>query len=127
MRLLIDECLSPRLARLAHERGFEATHVTHLGLQSQPDFALMMTILGDDWTLVTNNRADFLRLYQPIDVHAGLLIILPSVERAEQAQLLALALDAIAASGTDMVNQLVEVDASGRVTFSQWPFDGVNG
>lgn len=60
-------------------------------------------------------------------MHAGLIIILPVVRKGEQRRLFGIALDAIAASGTDMVNQLVEVDADGRLTFSQWPFDGGNG
>lgn len=61
IRLLIDECLSPALAKLANDRGIEATH-----------------------------------------------------------------LDAIETAGNDIVNQLVEVDADGRVTMSAWPFEGSN-
>ena len=40
MRLLIDECLHESLVGLAHAADFEATHVNHLGLSGQPDWAL---------------------------------------------------------------------------------------
>ena len=125
-RLLIDECLSPRLVGLAHIRGLEATHVNYLGLRTSPDYLLMPVIVGGDYTFVTNNRADFVRLYRYVDLHAGLLIVVPAVEFEEQRRLLALALDAIAAAGNDATNELVEVFGDGHVEMSRWPFDGEN-
>jgi len=126
IRLLFDECLSPRLTSVAHRRGIEAAHVGHLGLLAEPDHRLMLAIVGGDWTFVTNNRADFVRLYRHIDVHAGLLVILPSVPLAEQRRLLEIALDAIAATGNDPTNQLIEIDADANVRMSEWPFGGSN-
>lgn len=127
IRFLIDECLSPELAVEARTRGFEAAPVIHMGLSGAADHNLRSVIAAGDFTFVTNNGRDFLRLYKLLDVHAGLIIILPNMRKAGQRRLFRVALDAIAAAETDMVNQLVEVDADGRVTFSQWPFDGVNG
>lgn len=126
IRLLIDECLSPRLTTVAYARGLEATHVNHLGLARAKDHVLLPVIVGGDYTFVTNNRADFLRLYRYVDVHAGLLIIVPSCPLDEQENLLGLALDAIAARAGDTINQLCEVQADGRVEFSQWPFEPNN-
>jgi predicted nuclease of predicted toxin-antitoxin system len=37
MRFLIDECLSPSLASLAHDRGLEAYHVAHRGWSAVKD------------------------------------------------------------------------------------------
>ncbi|KAB7646556.1 DUF5615 family PIN-like protein [Polymorphobacter fuscus] len=125
-RLLIDECLSPRLAGLAHSRGIEATHVNYLGLRKAPDHLLMPIIVGGDYTFVTNNRTDFIRLYRYVDLHAGLLIVVPAVAFEEQRRLLILALDAIAAAGSETTNELIEVFADGRVEMSRWPFAGEN-
>lgn len=124
IRLLFDECMSPELVGFAHKRGFDATHVLHLGLAATPDRLLMPVIAGGDYTFVTNNRLDFLRLFRFVEVHAGLLIVLPSDTRTVQRRLVGLALDAIEESGFDTVNQLIEVDAAGVVTMSAWPFDG---
>jgi hypothetical protein len=87
---------------------------------------LLPQIIGGDFTFVTNNRRDFLRLYQPLELHAGLLIILPAAKRDGQIAMFLAALDAIEHRGPDLVNQLVEVDLDGRVTFSRHPFDGEN-
>lgn len=126
LRLLFDECLSPALTTVAHPRGIEATPVIDLGLATHPDYLIIAAIIGNDWTSVTNNRADFVWLYRNIDVYAGLLVILSSVPLAEQRRLLGAALDAIEAAGGDATNQLVEVDADSKVVMSQWPFSGTN-
>ena len=63
MRFLIDECLHESLAGVAHDAGFEATHVNHLGLSGKPDWVLAARIVKDEFTLVTNNRVDFMRLF----------------------------------------------------------------
>lgn len=125
-RLLIDECLSPRLVGLAHARGLEATHVNYLGLRTTPDHLLMPIIVGGDYTFVTNNRADFIRLYRYVDLHAGLLVVVPAVHYEEQRRLVEIALDAIASAGDDATNELVEVFADGTVNMSRWPFAGEN-
>ena len=62
MRFLIDECLHLSLVELAQSSGFEATHVNHLGLRGRPDWALAERIIHDEFTFVTNNRADFIHL-----------------------------------------------------------------
>ncbi|MGI4877907.1 MAG: DUF5615 family PIN-like protein [Janthinobacterium lividum] len=124
IRLLFDECMSPRLVGVAQRRGFDATHVNFLGLASTPDRLLLPVIAGGDYTFVTNNRVDFLRLYRHVDVHAGLLIVLPSRRWEVQIDLVGRALDAIKASRFDTVNQLIEVAEDGSVTMSAWPFDG---
>jgi predicted nuclease of predicted toxin-antitoxin system len=41
MRLLIDENLSPRVARLLREAGHDATHVTEVGLGNTDDVEIL--------------------------------------------------------------------------------------
>ena len=60
MSLLIDECLSPELAKMARSRGYpEASHVVWLGWGGMKDWELRPRILRDDWVFVTRNSYDF--------------------------------------------------------------------
>src|ERR1022692_4018541 len=62
MKFLIDECLHESLVGVAHRAGAAATHVNHLGLSGKPDWALAQRIKADEFTFVTNNRADSSRI-----------------------------------------------------------------
>jgi predicted nuclease of predicted toxin-antitoxin system len=107
MRFLIDECLHESLVGVAHGAGFEATHVNHLGLSGKPDWELAVRIAKDEFTFVTNNRVDFLRLFGEMDLHPGLIVIVPNVVPALQRALLLGAFQYL--SGRDLVNTVVEV------------------
>ena len=112
---LIDECLTKDLVRIAESRGHPASFVPHLGKAGMKDEQLVTFIEQNDLLMVTNNRRDFLRLYGLLPLHAGLLIIVPSVDRRQQAHLFGLALDRLATM-PDLVNQVMEVDAEGGIT-----------
>jgi hypothetical protein len=84
------------------------------------DWNLMPFIAENDFVFVTSNRKDFLRLYANIEVHNGLIIILPSVDRDEQVELFKLALD-VAERLDTTINKLIEVDAEGHVSTVDWP------
>jgi predicted nuclease of predicted toxin-antitoxin system len=107
MRFLFDECLHESLVGIAHAAGFEATHVNHLGLSGESDWALAARIIKDEFTFVTNNRVDFLQLFRKMDLHPGLIILVPNVVPDLQRALLAGALHYL--SGTDLVNTVIEV------------------
>jgi len=79
MRFLIDECLHESLVDIAHGAGFEATHVNHLGLSGTTDWELAERIVKDEFTFVTNNRLDFIRLFGKMELHAGLVVLVPNV------------------------------------------------
>ena len=112
MRLLIDECLHASLVRLAHGAGFEATHVNHLGLSGRPDWELAERIVKGEFTLVTNNRSDFIRLFGKMDLHAGLIILVPNAVPILQRALFQAALRYLA--GRDLVNTVIEVNLDGQ-------------
>ena len=78
MRFLIDECLHESLVGVARGAGFEASHVNHLGLSGKKDWELARRIVADEFTFVTNNRVDFIRLFAKMDLHAGLIVIVPN-------------------------------------------------
>jgi predicted nuclease of predicted toxin-antitoxin system len=97
VRLLIDECLSPELVQLAVDRGFECTCVRDRGLLGATDRKLVDFLREEDFTLVTENAADFRALFGAEELHAG-LVYLNSRRRmdlATQQDLFRIALDAL--------------------------------
>lgn len=107
MRFLIDECLHESLVGVAHGAGFEATHVNHLGLSGKPDWELADRTGKDEFTFVTNNRVDFIRLFSKMELHPGLIVIVPNVIPSLQQALFEAAIRYIA--GRELVNRVVEV------------------
>ena len=112
MRFLIDECLHESLVGVAHGAGFEATHVNHLGLSGKPDWELADRLVKDEFTFVTNNRVDFLRLFGRMELHAGLIVIIPNVVPSVQRALFEAAILYIA--GKELINSAIEVSLEGK-------------
>src|SRR5260370_40736398 len=62
MKFLVDECLSPELTKLAHDKGYGASsHVTWLGRNGAKDWELKPFISHGDWSLLNKNQLDFTR------------------------------------------------------------------
>ena len=118
---LIDECLTPILANTAVERGFPATHVNYRKLQGTPDHELLKIAENEGWIIVTNNRKDFLDLYKKLDLHLGLIIVVPGgLGQSKQVDLFNKVLDAIEPM-TDIINKVVEVFSDGEVVIRDFP------
>jgi predicted nuclease of predicted toxin-antitoxin system len=113
MRFLIDECLSIDLISTATQAGFEAQHVAHVGKASWKDWNVARHARDGDFVLVTNNASDFRKLYATQPLHAGLVILIPSVNRAMQQRLFRGALDELAVLG-EPINRVLEVDIDGE-------------
>jgi predicted nuclease of predicted toxin-antitoxin system len=117
MRFLIDECLSIDLILTASQAGHEAQHVARIGKAGWKDWNVVRYAAEGDFVLVTNNASDFRRLYATQSLHAGLVIIVPNVNRVVQRQLFRSALDELAQVG-EPLNRVLEVDIDGdEVTF----------
>jgi predicted nuclease of predicted toxin-antitoxin system len=112
VRFLIDECLHTSLVDVAQRHGHEAHHVNWLGLSGATDRGLMPRIVEEDFTFVTNNAADFRRLYTRQEVHAGLVIIVPQVAPARQRALLASLLGTLDPDDA-LLNEVIEVSLDG--------------
>jgi hypothetical protein len=120
MKLLVDECLSPKLTELARQRGYvESSHVVWIGKLNWKDWELLDVILGGDWTFVTRNSADFRGSrkapgsrgqYANVELHAGLVCLNGPVgmDRYQQLELFNKALDELDRDD-DLVNQVLEV------------------
>ena len=118
MKFLIDECLSIDLVSTANQAGHEAQHVARVGKAGWKDWNVARHAADGDFVLVTNNATDFRRLYARHSLHAGLLIIIPSVNRVEQQRLFLGALDELVTVG-ELINQVLEIDIDGDdVTFT---------
>jgi hypothetical protein len=122
MRLLIDECLSQRLAKAALARGQEASHVVWLKKGGWKDWSLKAVILDGDWTFVTKNSVDFRGpaqapgsegQYADVEIHAGLICLNGPVgmDLELQLELFECALDELA-DGAGLVNQVLEITAT---------------
>lgn len=120
IRFLIDECVSPTLASKARSHGFDAWHVNHRGLRSQPDYRIFKACQAEDLTLVTNNGRDFLPLYRGAEIHPGLVIIVPVLDRYEQQQLFGVALDWVGRQ-PNLVNKVIEIGADASLRVSDIP------
>ena len=111
LHFLVDENLSVKLPEVAHQRGFEATHVVHLGLGEWKDWNILDVVEKHGWVLVTNNAVEFRSRYRAIKIHPGVIFLLPSVRREQQLMLFKAALDDIAIN-PDLTNQALDVDLS---------------
>jgi predicted nuclease of predicted toxin-antitoxin system len=112
MRFLIDECLSVDLVSVANQAGYEAQHIARVGKAGWKDWHVVNHATSGDFVLVTNNASDFRRLYAREALHAGLVIIIPTVGRTVQQQLFRGALDEIATLG-ELINRVLEVELEG--------------
>jgi predicted nuclease of predicted toxin-antitoxin system len=112
VRFLIDECLSIDLVAVAGESGHEAQHVAHVGRARWKDWNLVRYARDSDFVLATNNASDFRHLYADQPLHAGLIILIPVVNRDVQRRLFKAALDELAVIG-EPVNRVLEIDLDG--------------
>ena len=119
MKLLIDECLSPELAKLAQKRGHgESSHVVWIKRGGLKDWQLRSVILNGDWTFVTNDAVDFRGpqsrpgskgQYANVEVHAG-LICLGAASGLDLDTQLKLFEEALREVGDgDLINQVLEI------------------
>ena len=126
MKLLIDECLSEELTKLAQNRGHpDASHVRWIGKGGAKDWELTPVIVEGDWTLVTKNSVDFRGPadapgtggeYAGLDLHAGLICLNGPVgmDLDMQLELFEVALDDLDAQ-PDLVNQVLEISLENSI------------
>ena len=118
--LLLDECLSPALIAIAATRGIDATHVTYIGMKSWSDWRIVKEAVERDYIVVTNNRTDFLREYAKLEIHLGLLIIVPNETRMVQEALFAKLLEHVTVNMDETINKVIEIDESGVIKVYDW-------
>jgi predicted nuclease of predicted toxin-antitoxin system len=100
------------LPETAHARGYEATHVNYYGLRQWKDWDILKVAEEEGWVLVTNNAIEFRGRFHNLEVHPGVVFLIPAVARAQQIQLFSAALDVID-QFPDMVNIALDVTYAG--------------
>jgi hypothetical protein len=125
MKFLVDECLSPELTKLDHDRGHrESSHVVWLGRNGAKDWELKPFIIDSDWTFVTKNSVDFRGpssrpgtsgQYADVMLHAGLVCLNgpEGMDLDMQMELFEGALNELDRDG-DLVNQVLEISTDGE-------------
>jgi predicted nuclease of predicted toxin-antitoxin system len=124
LRLFIDECLSPQLAKRLNETGeHDAIHPLHVGRRGERDNTVLARCIQEDRVIVTENGEDFRDLVARADVHPG-LIVLPALRRDDTYGLLLRALEFLAGEGDPMdvmVNHVLDVGRDGTCAFHALP------
>lgn len=118
---LIDENISPSLVEVGKARGILVQHVAHIGMGGSHDFEIAAHAVLNDMICVTNDRADYLRLYARQDVHPGLAIIMENVPTGEQVALFERLLDYLEGINDDLVSRVIEIARDGSITLYDWP------
>jgi predicted nuclease of predicted toxin-antitoxin system len=122
MKFIIDEDLSPRVARyLCQEFCFDAIAVRDRGLLGATDREVLEYAFKEDRILVTANIRDFEKLAGAAEIHAGIVLIIEGdLLAAEQIELMATVVRVIQAeidTGMDLVNRVLYVSITGTVRF----------
>lgn len=124
MRLFIDECLSPALARHLNESGaHDALHPRDYGRLGERDDEVLARCLIEDRVIVTENAIDFRKLVAREDIHPGLMV-LPNVTRDASLALLLAAISHLEALGDPadvIVNHALEIHADGNIRLYPLP------
>lgn len=126
MKFIIDEDLSPRVARyLCQEFCFDAIAVRDRGLLGATDPEVLEYALKEDRILVTANIRDFEKLANAAEIHAGIVLMLDGdLRAAEQIELMAevvRVLQVEITAGRDLVNRVLYISTSGTTIFKNVP------
>jgi predicted nuclease of predicted toxin-antitoxin system len=126
MKFIIDEDLSPRVARyLCQEFCFDAIAVRDRGLLGATDPEVLEYAFKEDRILVTANIRDFEKLAAAVEVHAGIVLMLDgdllAVEQIEVMAAVVRVLQAETATGKDLVNRVLYISISGTARFEDLP------
>jgi predicted nuclease of predicted toxin-antitoxin system len=126
MKFIIDEDLSPRVARyLCQEYCFDAIAVRDRGLLGATDPEVLEYALKEDRILITANIRDFEKLAGAAEIHAGIVLMLDGdLRAAEQIELMAevvRVLQVEITAGRDLVNRVLYISTSGTTRFENVP------
>jgi predicted nuclease of predicted toxin-antitoxin system len=126
MKFIIDEDLSPRVARyLCQEFCFDAIAIRDRGLLGATDPEVLEYAFKEDRILVTANIRDFEKLASAAEIYAGIVLMLDGdLRAAEQIELMAevvRVLQVEIAAGKELVNRVLYISTSGTARFENLP------
>lgn len=122
MKLLLDENLSPSLVKRLAGQGVPAAHAAYVGLSGATDPVVWRYAFAHDQIVVTANAADFLRLAEGGELHAGLVVLRAgALSRDDQWAWLEPVVDRLRGLQGGLVNRAVIVTGAGRFTIVDLP------
>jgi predicted nuclease of predicted toxin-antitoxin system len=126
MKFIIDEDLSPRVARyLCQEFCFDAIAIRDRGLLGATDPEVLEYAFKEDRILVTANIRDFEKLAGAAEINAGIVLMLDGdLRAAEQIELMVevvRVLQVEIAAGKDLVNRVLYISISRTARFENVP------
>ena len=123
MQLLIDENLSPRVARWACEAGYPAEAAVHVGLAGATDAVVFAYAYRRSQVVVTVNVGDFMTLAASLDDHPGVIALREAELNAHQQwnRLKAALAFAEQTCGGDLLNHVLEVQREDRICAPDHP------
>jgi predicted nuclease of predicted toxin-antitoxin system len=126
MKFIIDEDLSPRVAKyLCQEFCFDAIAIRDRGLLGATDIEVLDYAFKEDRMLVTANIRDFEKLAAAAEIHAGIVLMLDGdLLAAEQIKVMGMIVRVLQAeidTGKDLVNRVLYISISGIVRFGNSP------
>ena len=126
MKFLIDEDLSPNVARyLCEQLLIDAVAVRDRGLLGVNDRQILEYAFNEDRILITANICDFERFANAVEVHAGIVFIQEGdLLRNEQIEICIQAVALIQqeiASGRDMINRVLYISLDGTKELKTLP------
>lgn len=93
-----------------------------MGKAGWKDWNVLRHACENDFVLVTNNAADFRKLYADESLHAGLVVLIPNVPTNLQKQLFQRSVEKLAEFG-EPINHVLEVNIGGEdMTFELYEF-----
>jgi predicted nuclease of predicted toxin-antitoxin system len=129
LAFLIDENLTPALAEVAQEWGYHALHATWVGLRGKKDHQVASYAVNNNMIIVTNDLADFRRIYRRRKLHPGIIFLAvtnsDSMDREAQALMFEAALESV--EEDEPVNEAVQAqlreneDGDWVLTVSRYP------
>ena len=123
MRLFLDECVSPGIAKSLNTEGYVVTSLRDVGGLGEPDYLVLRRCIEQDFVLVTQDAQDFRNLVSRQEVHPG-LIILPNLDEPRTETLLRQAIDYLGRCANPMdlmVNHVLKVTENGEMHMDELP------
>jgi predicted nuclease of predicted toxin-antitoxin system len=121
-RLVLDENISPSLVDPLWERGVDTVHVRNRGMLGVADHVIWQYANAEARTIVTINRAHFMRLAKLSMLHPGVLGIPSGGTRDEQFEHIITAVTWAASAnypGSAFANRCVEVSVTLEITVEE--------
>jgi predicted nuclease of predicted toxin-antitoxin system len=122
-RLLLDMGHGLRVQALLTQFAHQCRRNVFVGLSGEPDEHIWNYALKHDFTVVTTNARDFIRLPN-VEVHPGLIVLRESgLTHDEQWDRIQPIIDHILESSDDdfLLNKLVEISAAGEWEIREIP------